>query len=65
MIICCAVSNSDGFDDWLTSPVCNSSSGVTGSRLILSIASFKLREGMTVGAKVTLRKDRMYEFLAG
>ena len=28
-----------------------------------SIASFKLREGMVVGAKVTLRKDRMYEFL--
>ena len=29
----------------------------------LSIATFKLREGMTIGAKVTLRKDRMYEFL--
>src|SRR3954469_12396952 len=29
----------------------------------LSIATFKLREGMVVGAKVTLRKDRMYEFL--
>ena len=28
-----------------------------------SIAGFKLREGMPVGAKVTLRKDRMYEFL--
>jgi large subunit ribosomal protein L5 len=28
-----------------------------------SIAGFKLREGMVVGAKVTLRKDRMYEFL--
>jgi large subunit ribosomal protein L5 len=28
-----------------------------------SIASFKLREGMTVGCKVTLRKERMYEFL--
>jgi large subunit ribosomal protein L5 len=28
-----------------------------------SIAAFKLREGMSVGAKVTLRKDRMYEFL--
>ena len=28
-----------------------------------SIASFKLREGMVIGAKVTLRKDRMYEFL--
>ena len=29
----------------------------------LSIAGFKLREGMVIGAKVTLRKDRMYEFL--
>ena len=28
-----------------------------------SIASFKLREGMAVGAKVTLRGARMYEFL--
>ena len=28
-----------------------------------SIASFKLREGMPIGAKVTLRKARMYEFI--
>jgi large subunit ribosomal protein L5 len=28
-----------------------------------SIAAFKLREGMSVGAKVTLRTDQMYEFL--
>jgi len=28
-----------------------------------SIAAFKLREGWAVGAKVTLRRDRMYEFL--
>ena len=28
-----------------------------------SIAGFKLREGMLVGAKVTLRRERMYEFL--
>lgn len=28
-----------------------------------SISNFKLREGMPVGAKVTLRGDRMYEFL--
>ena len=27
-----------------------------------SIAGFKLREGMTIGAKVTLRGDRMWEF---
>lgn len=28
-----------------------------------SIAGFKVRDGMGVGAKVTLRRDRMYEFL--
>ena len=28
-----------------------------------SIAGFKIREGMPIGAKVTLRGDRMYEFL--
>jgi len=28
-----------------------------------SIATFKLREGMPIGAMVTLRKDRMFEFL--
>ena len=28
-----------------------------------SIASFKLREGMKIGLKVTLRGDRMYEFM--
>ena len=28
-----------------------------------SIAQFKLREGMPIGCKVTLRKERMYEFL--
>ena len=28
-----------------------------------SVANFKLREGMVIGAKVTLRGDRMYEFV--
>jgi large subunit ribosomal protein L5 len=28
-----------------------------------SIAGFKLREGMAIGCKVTLRRERMYEFL--
>jgi len=28
-----------------------------------SVAQFKLREGMPIGAKVTLRRERMYEFL--
>jgi large subunit ribosomal protein L5 len=41
---------------------------ITGQKPIVtkarkSIAGFKLREGMAVGAKVTLRGDRMWEFL--
>ena len=41
---------------------------ITGQRPIVcrakkSVANFKLREGMAIGAKVTLRGDRMYEFL--
>lgn len=41
---------------------------ITGQKPILrharrSIANFKLREGMPLGAKVTLRRDRMWEFL--
>ena len=41
---------------------------ITGQKPIVikankSVATFKLREGMPVGCKVTLRGDRMYEFL--
>ena len=41
---------------------------VTGQRPVVcrakkSVANFKLREGMHVGVKVTLRHDRMWEFL--
>ena len=43
-------------------------SAITGQRPIVckakkSVANFKLREGMNIGAKVTLRGERMYEFL--
>ena len=34
-----------------------------GQRARKSVAQFKLREGMPIGAKVTLRGDRMWEFL--
>ncbi len=30
-----------------------------------SIATFKLREGMPIGCRVTLRREKMYDFLAG
>ena len=41
---------------------------ITGQKPIViaarkSVATFKLREGMKIGCKVTLRRDRMYEFL--
>jgi large subunit ribosomal protein L5 len=41
---------------------------ITGQRPVIikarkSISNFKLREGMSIGCKVTLRGDRMYEFL--
>lgn len=43
-------------------------SAITGQRPVVvkakrSVANFKLREGMKLGAKVTLRGKRMYEFL--
>ena len=41
---------------------------ITGQKPIItkarkSVANFKLREGMNIGCKVTLRNDKMYEFL--
>ncbi|RQW89344.1 MAG: 50S ribosomal protein L5 [Geobacter sp.] len=41
---------------------------ITGQKAVItkakkSIASFKLRQGMPIGCMVTLRKDRMYEFI--
>ncbi len=43
-------------------------STITGQKAVItkakrSVANFKLREGMAVGVKVTLRQDRMWEFL--
>ena len=43
-------------------------SKITGQKPIIckakkSVANFKLREGMPIGVKVTLRGDRMYEFM--
>ena len=41
---------------------------ITGQRPIIikakkSVSNFKLRQGMNIGAKVTLRSDKMYEFV--
>ena len=48
--------------------ILNDLSAITGQRPVIckarkSVANFKLREGMPIGAKVTLRSERMYEFL--
>ena len=48
--------------------IINDLSAITGQRPVVckarkSVANFKLREGMPIGCKVTLRRERMYEFL--
>ena len=48
--------------------IINDLSIITGQRPVVckarkSVANFKLREGMNIGAKVTLRGERMYEFV--
>ena len=46
----------------------NDLTAITGQHPVItkakrSIATFKLRQGMSIGCKVTLRRERMYEFL--
>ena len=48
--------------------VVNDLGAITGQKPVItkakkSVANFKLREGMPIGAKVTLRQDKMWEFL--
>ena len=48
--------------------ITNDLSAITGQKPIVckakkSVANFKLREGMPIGVKVTLRGDKMYEFV--
>jgi large subunit ribosomal protein L5 len=52
----------------LLDPAVNELSSIAGQKAVVtrakkSIAAFKVREGMPIGAMVTLRGDRMYEFL--
>ena len=47
---------------------CNDIAAISGQKPIVtkakkSVANFKLREGMNIGCKVTLRQERMYEFM--
>ncbi|QEY35630.1 50S ribosomal protein L5 [Caproiciproducens galactitolivorans] len=48
--------------------ISNDLAAITGQKPMVckakkSVANFKLREGMNIGVKVTLRGDRMYEFI--
>ena len=48
--------------------ICKDIATITGQKPVeckakKSVANFKLREGMTIGVKVTLRGDRMFEFM--
>jgi large subunit ribosomal protein L5 len=52
----------------LLDPAVTELSNITGQKAVVtrakkSIAAFKVREGMPIGAMVTLRGDRMFEFL--
>jgi len=62
-----------GLGDAVSNPklieaVCNEIAAISGQKPVVtkakkSIASFKLRQGMPIGVMVTLRRDRMFEFL--
>ena len=55
-------------NDKIMDPLVADLGAITGQKPVItkakkSIAAFKLREGMPIGAMVTLRGDKMYEFL--
>lgn len=58
-----AVSNSKLLDDAVAELTLITGQKPVTTRAKKSIAGFKLREGMPIGCKVTLRGERMYEFL--
>ncbi len=55
-------------DPKLIDPIVKDLENIVGQKVVVtkakkSVSNFKLREGMKIGCKVTLRKARMYEFL--
>ena len=58
-----AVHNSKALDDAIEELTVITGQKPIATKAKKSIANFKLREGMPIGAKVTLRGERMYEFL--
>jgi large subunit ribosomal protein L5 len=58
-----AVHNSKALEDAIEELTVITGQKPIATKARKSIANFKLREGMPIGAKVTLRGERMYEFL--
>ncbi|MDD3654310.1 MAG: 50S ribosomal protein L5 [Desulfotomaculaceae bacterium] len=58
-----AIQNSKAIDSAVNDLMIISGQKPVTTKAKKSIAAFKLREGMTIGAKVTLRGARMYEFV--
>ncbi len=58
-----AITNSKNLDEAVEELTAITGQAPVVTRAKKSIANFKLREGMPIGCKVTLRKDNMYEFL--
>ncbi|MCF0105187.1 MAG: 50S ribosomal protein L5 [Holdemanella sp.] len=58
-----AISNSKLLDDAVAELAAITGQAPVITKAKKSIANFKLREGMPIGCKVTLRRERMYEFL--
>jgi large subunit ribosomal protein L5 len=58
-----AVSNSKNLDEAVQELTLISGQKPLVTKAKKSIANFRLREGMAIGAKVTLRGERMYDFL--
>lgn len=58
-----AVSNAKNLDEAVEELTLISGQKPLITKAKKSIANFRLREGMAIGAKVTLRRDRMYDFL--
>lgn len=58
-----AVSNAKNLDEAVEELILISGQKPLITKAKKSIANFRLREGMSIGAKVTLRGDRMYDFL--
>ena len=58
-----AIANSKALDDAVVELAAITGQAPVITRAKKSIANFKVREGMPIGCKVTLRREKMYDFL--